>query len=302
LRLRRDKKRNQSERQTREKSELVLAAKWIHAIALMEETVSIKDRLDGLQDILAFDNWPVLLMGRLFDRDAGFVVYRKNGMDILIDHRGGDENGTRYCIARSMYRKYISLFELPNRVRVLDIGAMGGGFPLLLRVMGIELDRGVSVEMNPLTYQRLQVNLATNLGLSYVALNAAVCGMPDNSELQFKPSRGSTSGSIYTNRVDSTMIHDSVRTTTLQVLCEKYFKDDVVDICKIDIEGAEYELIETSPDDVLRKIRYLIVELHDPAKTPALVKRIVTLGFREIQIAERENSDDKVRAFRGPGA
>jgi FkbM family methyltransferase len=268
----------------------------------MEETVSIKDRLDGLRDILAFDNWPMLLMGRLFDRHAGFVVYRKSGMDILIDHHGGDENGTRYCIARSMYRKYISLFELPRRVRVLDIGAMGGGFPLLLRVMGIEVERTVSVEMNPLTYRRLTVNLATNLGLACVAVNAAVCGMPENSEIQLKPSRGSTSGSIYADRADSSTVHDSVRTTTLRALYGKYFKDEVVDVCKVDIEGAEYELFETSPDDVLRKIRYLIVELHDPVRTPALVGRITDLGFFEIQISENENTDDKVRAFRGPRA
>jgi FkbM family methyltransferase len=223
-------------------------------------------------------------------------------MDILIDHGGGDENGTRYCIARSMYRKYISLFKLPGRVRVLDIGAMGGGFPLLLRVMGIEIERVVSVEMNPLTYQRLAVNLATNLGLSCIAVNAAVGGMPEGSKLKLRPSRGSTSGSIYADRAESGMVHDSVRTTTLQGLYEKYFEDEIIDICKVDIEGAEYELFEASADDLIEKIRYLIVELHDPARTPAFVKRITGIGFNEIHISENENTDDKVRAFRGPAA
>ena len=255
-----------------------------------------------MRDVLAFDNWPALLLGRLFDRRAGFVIYRKNGMDILIDHGGGDENGTRYCLAGSMYRKYLATFVLPLPVRVLDIGAMGGGFPLLLKDMGIELSRAVSVEMNPMTYLRLKLNLATNLGSSCVAINAAVCGLPDNSELQLKPSRGSTSGSIYTDGADSAMDYDSVRTTTLEALCAQYFNDEVIDICKIDIEGAEYELFDSCPDEVLRKIRYLIVEFHDAVKTPAAVKRMMRLGFDEIQIAERDNADDKVRGFRGPGA
>jgi len=59
----------------------------------------LTQKFGGLRAILAFDNWPALLLVRLFDRKAGFVAYRKKGLDILIDHRGGDENGIRQCIA-----------------------------------------------------------------------------------------------------------------------------------------------------------------------------------------------------------
>ena len=50
----------------------------------------LTQKFGGLRAILAFDNWPALLLVRLFDRKAGFVAYRKKGLDILIDHRGGD--------------------------------------------------------------------------------------------------------------------------------------------------------------------------------------------------------------------
>jgi FkbM family methyltransferase len=262
-----------------------------------------KLRLKGLWAILAFDNWPVILFSRLFDRNSGFIVYRKKGLDILVDRLGGDENGTRMCIASDMYRKYLPSFALSEPANVLDLGANGGGFPLMLRIEEIEMALAVCVEMNPLTYLRLQLNLTTNLRSSAVAINAAVCGMPQDSSILLKPSRGSTGESMYANRADSSTSHVSVRTTTFQYLCDKYFKNQVVDICKIDIEGAEYELFESTPDDVVRRIRYLIIEFHDSLKTPALMGRIADLGFVDITLerSRRARSTTEVRAFLGPG-
>jgi len=261
-------------------------------------------RYDGLRDILAFDNWPALLFVRLFDRKTGFVAYRKNGFDILVDYRGGDENGTRSCIAHDMYRRYLPFLILPKPARVLDIGGNGGGFPLMLKIAGIDLARVVSVEMNPLTYLRLQINLATNLGSTAIPINAAVCGMQPDSEILLKPSRGSTGESMYDDQVNAGIRAVPVKTTTLEALYGNYFKNELVDICKIDIEGAEYELFASAPDDVLRKIRYLIIEFHDASKTPALLERIEALGFVDMTISKKLEAGARtvVRAFRGPEA
>jgi len=261
-------------------------------------------KIGGLRLILAFDNWPSVLFSRLFDRKSGFVVYRKNGLDIVIDHHGDDENGTRTCLATDMYLRYLPSFILAAPARVLDLGANGGGFPLMLKAAGIELARVVSVEMNPLTFLRLQLNLATNLGTAAIAINAAVCGMPQDTETLLKPSRGSSSNSMYADRADSSASHVSVRTTILQALYDQYFENELVDICKVDIESAEYDLFASSPDDLLRKIRYLVIELHDPSRTPQLIEKIAALGFVEITVQEARKTDayGDVRAFRGPGA
>jgi FkbM family methyltransferase len=266
-----------------------------------------KDKLSGLESIFAFDNWPMLLLGRLFDRKTGFVAYRKKGFDILVDHRGGDQCGTRMCIATDMYRKYLPQFNLTGPVRVLDLGANGGGFPLMLRIAGVELARAVCVEMNPLTFLRLHLNLTTNLGPSAVAINAAVCGMPQDSELMIEPSRGGTGDSMYSGGTESAIFQVPVPTTTLQALYDQYFENEFVDICKIDIEGAEYELFASSPDDLLQKIRYLVMEMHyfhdsGPAKAQVLIERMTALGFVEMTIEEghKTGAAAEVRAFRGP--
>jgi len=264
--------------------------------------MSFATKLAGLRAVLVFDNWPMLLLGRIFDRKAGFVVYRKSGLEILVDHRGGDQTGTRQCIASDMYRRYLPSFSLRGPIRVLDLGANGGGFPLMLKIEGLEIERVVCVEMNPLTSRRLQVNVSTNLGASAIAINGAVAGANRDAEILLRPSRGGTSESMYTNRADAEVAHVAVKTITIRDLYDRYFQGELIDICKVDIEGAEYEALESCPHEILRKIRYLVIELHEPERTPALVKRIESLGFHQIA-AERDHrtgAKTEVRVFRGP--
>jgi FkbM family methyltransferase len=270
-----------------------------------------KHTLQGLEAIFAFDNWPMLFLGRVFDRKTGFVAYRKKGFDILVDHRSGDQCGTRMCIATDMYRKYLPSFELTGPIRVLDLGANGGGFPLMLSIAGIELERAVCVEMNPLTFHRLQLNLATNLGDKAVAINAAVCAMPQDTEILMRPTRGGTGDSIYHNSIASVASSQvSVHTTTLQALYDRYFEGEFIDLCKIDIEGEEFDILAAASDELLCKIRHLIMEIHyfredGAAKARVLLDRFAGLGFVDITIEEDARSHStvaEVRAFRGPEA
>ncbi len=264
--------------------------------------MSISQKLAGLAILLKFDNWPVLLLARIFDRRTGLVVYRKASLEVLVDHRGGDENGTRTCLASDMYSRHLRRIPKNGPERVLDLGANGGGFPLLLRLEGRELDRVVSVEMNPPTYLRLLVNLSANLGHCATGINAAVGAMPPGSEIMLQPCRGSTSLSAYDNRTDSSLPHVVVRTTTLEELYGQYFQGETIDICKIDIEGAEYETIQSSPDAILQKIRTIIIEFHDPPRTPACVQRLLRLGFVETTGEEDPKTGDasEVRVFSRP--
>jgi FkbM family methyltransferase len=244
-------------------------------------------------------------LGRFFDRKTAFVGYRKKGVDILIDHIGGDEGGTRMVVATDMYSKYLPYLELPGPARVLDLGANGGGFPLMLKISGVNLAKVVSVEMNPMTFLRLQVNLATNLRSSAIAINAAACGLPAGREILLTPTRGGTGDSMYGDLADPNDPHVSVRTTTLQALYDQYFKSGLLDICKIDIEGAEYELFESSSDEMVCKIRYLIMEFHDTKnRMQPLLNRILSLGFQDVTFLEGHQTTEaaEVRIFIGPQA
>ena len=224
--------------------------------------LSIRTKLEGMRSVFYFDNWPLLVVQRVFDRKTGLVAYRKHDLEILVDHRGGDETGTRECIASDMYSRYLPSLELPESISVLDLGANGGGFPLMLRIHQIRLARVVCVEMNPLTAQRLAVNLSLNVGSAGIAVNRAICdGASHGPEIVMRASRGSTSESIFRDQADKGPESYSVRTTTLSALYSEYFENGLIDICKVDIEGAEYEVFRSTPDDLLLKFRYLLVEL-----------------------------------------
>ena len=176
--------------------------------------ISMRGMLANLRVFLQFDNWPTLLLNRVFDRETGLVVYRKGGLEILIDHRGGDQNGTRACLTTDMYKRYLPKIDRGGPRRVLDLGSNGGGFPLMLRLAKVDLAQVVCVEMNRPTWLRLLVNPATNMGDKATGLNAAVSGMPADSEILLEPSRGGTGLSVDRNRADLLLRPDvAVRTT-----------------------------------------------------------------------------------------
>lgn len=265
-----------------------------------KEQMHIREKLAGLKALMGFDNWPVLIFARTFDRRTGLVTYRKGGMVILVDHHGGDENGTRTCLTSDMYQKHLRRMAVTGPLRVLDLGANGGGFPLLLLMSGFQVEKAVCVEMNPSTALRLQINLDTNFNGRAIGLNAAVCGLNAEKEILLERSRGSTGLSMEANRASMADSCVSVPAITVSELFDRYFPDVRVDICKIDIEGAEYDVLGDTPDALLSRIRNLMIEFHKPERNPALVKRLQEIGFVEStpDADAKTGENTEVRFFR----
>lgn len=218
----------------------------------------------GFSELLAFDNWPLLVLHRLFFRRQPLVVYRKKGRDFLIDYAGGDHCGTRACLATDMYRRYFSALPQGKPLRVLDIGANGGGFPLSLALAGFDLERVVCIEMNPATFGRLRFNVESNFAPAAVCLNAAVY----SADGHLNAPLGGAGGSGYSlhHAPDGTRAMVQIETFTFDTLAAKYFSDAPIDICKIDIEGAEYEVLLSGVAEHLSRCRHLIIEIHPHAR------------------------------------
>jgi FkbM family methyltransferase len=246
-------------------------------------------RLNGLRAVWPFDNRWQLILDRMLFRGTGLAVYRMNGREILVDHRGGDENGTRLCLVSDMYKKYLRVMKFSGPINVLDLGANGGGFPLMLVLAGIPLKRVVCVEMNPQTFTRLQFNIARNVQGDHRVINAAVCGTRRTLDLVL--GSGSTGDSLYAPSVaskgEATRSGYSIAGVTLDdVLCEEFDGAGTVDLCKLDVEGAEYEILFSPSHSLIKKIRYLILEVHpNPSRTKEeLLAKLTALGFLEIRV------------------
>jgi FkbM family methyltransferase len=195
-----------------------------------------------------------------------------------------------------MYREHLRRIDRHAPLTVLDIGANGGGFPLLMRLEGLPIAKVVGVELNPRTCDRLRFNLARNLDCEHRVINAALCGHARTLELQL--GAGSVADSIYRPSHNAKGTAVRVSGMTLDEIYEASFAGEIVDICKMDVEEAEYEVFDCPEHDRIERCRYLIIEIHDRPgrRSDEVVQAIVKHGFVELP----PGSDPSVHSFANP--
>lgn len=243
--------------------------------------MSLTNKLNGFKEIWYFDNRWQLLFSRLFFRNERINIYRLKGMNILVDHLAGDANGAREIIVSPMYKQFIPQMKLDAPISVLDIGANNGGFPLMLRANDVALRKVVSVEFNPNTFTRMRFNLERNAECDFTCLNVAVCG--EAREIEVRLGEGSVGDSIYGQGEASGAEVYHITGMTFDEIYTSTFGEEIVDVCKIDVEGAEYEIFSTPHHQKMTRCRYLIIEIHDgKGKNPGdVINRLAQLKFVE---------------------
>lgn len=242
----------------------------------------LRNKINGIKEIWQFDNrWQILLTRLLFSNEK-INVYRYKGLEILVDHSAGDANGAREVLVSDAYRKHIKQMKLDAKVNVLDLGSNNGGFPLLLKSENVDIKKLVCVEFNPRTFSRLRFNLERNFSFDCFPLNLAVCG--ENRSITVGSGESSTSDSIYRTKDSTDASLQKVEGLTFNEIFNKHFANEVVDICKIDIEGAEFEVFENKGFDQIKRCRYILLEIHHEPDSPREIVREVLkgIGFEEI--------------------
>jgi FkbM family methyltransferase len=111
--------------------------------------------------------------------------------------------------------------------------------------------------------------------------------------LTFHESRVNESGSLLDDHVN--VVHDDITSydvdaVTLSTLLER-LSLTTVDILKLDLEGAEYDLLERATSDRLRPFRQIFVEFHHHAisryterDTRRVVDLVTGFGFRALSL------------------
>jgi FkbM family methyltransferase len=254
--------------------------------------MSLFTKIAGLKSILKFDNRWELVFNRLFFRKC-LNVYRYKGMEILVDHEGGDACGTRLCLTTNMYKQFLGYMSLPQNIVVCDIGANGGGFSLMLKAAGNSIEKLVCIEMNPNTWSRLIFNINRNFSCKRECLNLAIGGR--DQELEIYLGKGSTSDSIFSRKNKSRESKKyRISSKTFDRIYEGYFGDEeIIDICKIDIEGAEYELFFNPGHDAIKHCRYLLIEIHhnNEKSKDEIIHEIQKSGFTSVPTAAHQSEE-----------
>jgi FkbM family methyltransferase len=234
-------------------------------------------KIQGLRQIMRFDNrWQLILSRALFGEALNF--YRLGEVVFVEDHAAGDANGARYVLTEPMYRQFLRRLDLPQNVRLLDLGSSNGGFPLLLKHMGVTIASIAAVEMHPRTFRRMRFNIELNFDCELRLLNAAVGGREGTVEVNLSP--GSTGESLY--KPANGGVRASLPLVTLNTLLAR----SPADLVKMDIEGAEFEIFASHTWTALEAVRYLIIEIHPQYGDPRdVIRRLGEAGFEPVSPA-----------------
>jgi len=221
--------------------------------------------LHGLRRTLRFGNSIQILVNRTLFPSRGVVSYKHGELDFLVDHDAGDQDGPRACVEPGLYDPFLAATDLAGEIRVLDLGAQAGGFLLALRKAGLGIAKGVCVELHH-TWSRLVYNAYRNVPGAHERLellNGAVA--PDEGELRVRLGRGGVGNSV---AGEAGGAEYRLPKFPLEALVGR-FESGEIDLLKIDVEGMEHEFASLPPE-LLRGVRWLIVEIHgeDPPDSP----------------------------------
>lgn len=168
--------------------------------------------------------------------------------------------------------------RLTTESTVVDLGANDGGFATeMVRRFGC---RVVAVEPSPQMYARIPDEPQISRRNCAVAARAGTAA--------FHVAQDPLASSLCTipsNQVQQTILVDVL--TLEDLLAESSVSS--IDLLKVDIEGAERDLLATVSDDILLATTQASVEFHDfcglvtPDEIRTIARRMRGLGFYEIQ-------------------
>lgn len=238
--------------------------------------------LSGLSDSLCFSNWLGLLIQRTVTRNAPVVHYVWKGRwHLYCCPQYGDHGSVKEVLAQGAYDKYLAGIARKGTINYINAGANVGAFDVAIASEGYASEFGVSIELNPWTYTRLAFNLACN-GLNAIhPVNAGLAAA--SGEMAFSARGNSVTDCIYNDPGQAGAVSRSVALESLDSILEQAgLEDREFDLLKLDIEGAEYEVVSALSADTLRKFRHIIMEFHTPPQghSPSvLYKKLGDSGF-----------------------
>jgi FkbM family methyltransferase len=161
----------------------------------------------------------------------------------------------------------------------LDIGAHIGTFALAVLERWPDV-RGIACEPSAESFGALTGNLQRNCASkSCECLQVAVVGegAPHSVSFHYKPHKPSTSTILAEETPQGEKVV-TVPTTSLAGLIRRVGQADLV---KMDVEGAEYDIINGTPLELLSRIKLLVMEYHRVSghSREELVARLAQAGL-----------------------
>ena len=247
---------------------------------------TIRNKLAGFADSLAFSNRASILFQRLFRPGDPLVSYCwKEKWWLVCDARFMDAHAAKEVLARGCYQPWIRRSVRDGRLAYVNVGANIGAFDVAVAAEAA-IPAGLSVELNPRTFVRLNFNLEINGLLNVRTLNAGIAGA--GGSLRFRATECSLGDGLFTaqpSAQDGAAIEVPLFTLD-EALTRSGLEAGEFDLLKLDCEGAEYGIVAGASPECLRRFRHIVAELHpEPASESAraFYAKLAECGFRSEQ-------------------
>ena len=211
----------------------------------------------ALQMVRIYENWPAAFANRLrrAENPAKSVVYRlRGGPRFEMDCGPHGVKTINAVWAQRIYEPNED-FRPRRGWTVLDLGAHKGSFTIRAALVA---DRVVAVEPAPYNILRLRHNLELN-GIDNVRVIEGAVGAAHGRIQMRLDAKHSGVGSIVRDDANAEDVRD-VPVATLEELVRS--AGNPVDLMKMDIEGAETDVLSAASPQILRHIHRIILEYH----------------------------------------
>jgi len=206
--------------------------------------------------VKTFQNWPTHLLDHFKLLPPGQIRYRmRNGARFQVRAGTLDSMVLREIWVRDDYTP--EGFEIPRDAIVLDVGGHVGAFAVRASRMA---PRGkvYVFEPTPQNFALLRQNIELNHASNVTTFNLALLGHAGSRQI-----------TLCDDQVSHSLFGGSPDRKRLEVqgisLADFMKQENLsrIDFMKMDCEGAEFEILQECPDEVLCRIQKLAAELHD---------------------------------------
>lgn len=201
--------------------------------------------------------------------------------------RIGHRYERRYLQLHARTRDFPEALRRSEGMTCIDLGANVGHYTRRMASVAKEV---IAFEPDPWAYSALRNNVADldNVRIEKVAAGTreGTVRLHRHARFQEDPALYSSSSSVIASKRN---VSDEMAVVVHQIDFIAYLRmlDEEVGILKIDIEGAEVELLETLLDesDILRRIDYIFAETHE-SRIPGHEPRVRMLRERAIRLTK----------------
>lgn len=195
-------------------------------------------------------------------------------------------NRNEFGILKSIFqlREYSDYFPFYQDVNIVDIGAHYGYFSIFANKNSGSKSKIISIEPNKNNFSCLSANIKLNEIQNINSYNLAVGAKNEKTKLYFGKN---TNHSIIENyKLSSNSNFEEIELKTLESIINENNLNEI-HFLKMDCEGAEYEIFETTPPYIFDKITTISMEFHDlkdKSKTPEqLIKKLLDNNFQVVK-------------------